>query len=79
MLDKQGVSYRSFWVANEIIVRSGGRPLVTSLAARDDVKVIEANDASNWLSATDATVADFDSVATLQANATNSPTRSSRT
>ncbi len=74
VLDKQGVSYRSFWVANEIIVRSGGRPLVTSLAARDDVKVIEANDASNWLSATDATVVDFDSVATLQANATNSPT-----
>ena len=73
VLDKQGVTYRSFWVANEIIVRSGDRPLVNSLAARPDVKVIEANDASNWLSSTDATVADFDSVATLQANATNSP------
>ena len=54
MLDKQGVSYRSFWVANEIIVRSGDRPLVNSLAARPDVKVIEANDASNWLTATDS-------------------------
>ena len=50
VLDKQGVTYRSFWVANEIIVRSGERPLVNSLAARPDVKVIEANDASNWLS-----------------------------
>ena len=53
-LDKQGVTYRSFWVANEIIVRSGDRPLVNSLAARPDVKVIEANDASNWLTATDS-------------------------
>ena len=39
VLDKQGVTYRSFWVANEIIVRSGDRPLVNSLAARPDVKV----------------------------------------
>ena len=53
VLDKQGVTYRSFWVANEIIVRSGDRPLVNSLAARPDVKVIEANDASNWLTSTD--------------------------
>ena len=50
MLDKQGVSYRSFWVANELVVHSGGRALVDSLAARSDVKVIEANDSSNWLS-----------------------------
>ena len=33
MLDTQNVSYRSFWVANEIIVHSGGRALVSSLAA----------------------------------------------
>ena len=52
MLDRQGASYRSFWVANEIIVHSGGRPLVNTLAARPDVKVIEANDASNWLAST---------------------------
>src|SRR5205809_2870093 len=51
-LDQQGVSYRSFWVANEIVVHSGGRALVNSLAARPDVKVIEANDASNWLAST---------------------------
>ena len=50
MLDAQGVSYKSFWVANEIVVHSGGRALVDSLAARSDVKVIEANDSSNWLS-----------------------------
>ena len=69
MLDKQGVSYRSFWVANELVVHSGGRALVDSLAARSDVKVIEANDASNWLSTTDASATEFDSVSTLQANA----------
>ena len=33
MLDQQGVSYRSFWVANELVVHSGGRALVDSLAA----------------------------------------------
>jgi len=54
MLDAQGVSYRSFWVANEIVVHSGPRTLVNSLAARPDVKTIEANDASNWLTTTDS-------------------------
>ena len=54
MLDAQGVSYRSFWVANELVVHSGSRTLVNSLAARPDVKVIEANDASNWLTSTDS-------------------------
>src|SRR5262245_22019536 len=52
MLDRQGVSYTSFWVANELIVHQGGRALVDTLAARADVKVIEANDASNWLEST---------------------------
>src|SRR5438067_3119114 len=65
MLKSQGVSYRSFWVANEIVVNSGGRALVDSLAARPDVSVIEANDASNWLLTTDNY--DFgDSVALLK-------------
>ena len=73
MLDQQGVSYRSFWVANELVVHSGGRALVDSLAARSDVNVIEANDSSNWLSSTDASATDFDSVATLQENASNRP------
>src|SRR5207247_3243402 len=52
MLDRQGVSYHSFWVANEIVVHSGRRALVDSLAARPDVKVIEANDTSTWLEST---------------------------
>ena len=34
MLDAQGVSYRSFWVANEIVVHQGGRALVDTLAAQ---------------------------------------------
>ena len=38
MLDTQGVQYRSFWVANELIVRSGGRALVNSLAARTTLR-----------------------------------------
>ena len=74
VLDKQGVTYRSFWVANEIIVRSGDRPLVNSLAARPDVKVIEANDASNWLTSTDSSSSE-----TRWAASRRSRTRSSRT
>ncbi len=73
MLDAQGVSYRSFWVANEIVVHQGSRALVDTVAGRPDVKVIEANDASNWLSTTDAATADFDSVTTVEANAPKSP------
>src|SRR6476646_11627055 len=52
MLDAQGVSYKSFWVANEIVVHQGSRALVDSVAGRSDVKVIEANDASNWTEST---------------------------
>ena len=66
LLDRQGVQYRSFWVANEIIVRSGGRPLVNTLAARADVKVIEANDASDWLESTAGF--ELDSLAILKAD-----------
>jgi subtilisin family serine protease len=66
MLDAQNVSYRSFWVANEIVVHSGGRALVNSLAERPDVKVIESNAASNWLES-DVAVA-FDSLAILGAD-----------
>src|SRR6185369_15878646 len=48
-LDSQGVSYRSFWVANVIFVHAGTRALVENLADRADVKQIEANDVSYWL------------------------------
>ena len=73
MLDRQGVTYRSFWVANELVVRQGSRALVDTLAGRSDVKVIEANDASNWLSSTDASTTDFNSLSTLKANAPKTP------
>ena len=53
-------------MANEIIVHSGGRPLVNTLAARADVKVIEANDASDWLESTAGF--ESDSLAILKAN-----------
>src|SRR5436190_4400388 len=66
MLDAQGASYRSFWVANEIVVRSGGRALVDALAARPDVKVIEANDASDWLTSTSGV--ELDSLNVLKAD-----------
>ena len=65
-LDAQGVSYRSFWVANELIVHQGSRQLVDTLAARPDVKTIEANDASNWLESTSGV--ELDSLAILKAD-----------
>ena len=34
VLDAQGVSYKSFWVANEIVVHQGSRALVDTLAGR---------------------------------------------
>jgi hypothetical protein len=40
MLDQQGVSYRSFWVANEIVVHQGSRQLVDTLAGRPDFMFI---------------------------------------
>ena len=69
MLDAQGVSYRSFWVANEIVVHQGGRALVDNLAGRADVKLIEANDASNWLESTAGV--ELDSLAILKADRPN--------
>src|SRR4029453_17603423 len=66
MLDAQNVSFRSFWGANEIVVHSGGRALVNSLAERPDVKVIEANDSSNWLESTAGV--EFDTLAILRAD-----------
>ena len=69
MLDAQGVSYKSFWVANEIVVHQGSRALVDNLAGRADVKVIEANDASNWLESTSGV--ELDSLAILKADRPN--------
>ena len=53
MLASRGISYRSFWVAN-VIMASGDRSLVDSLAARSDVKTIEASTKSNWLAGVDS-------------------------
>ena len=52
MLEAQGISYESFWVANVIIAH--GRPCCSSntLAARPDVKVIESNNAVELADAT---------------------------
>ena len=69
MLDAQGVSYKSFWVANEIVVHQGSRALVDNLAGRADVKLIEANDASNWLESTAGV--ELDSLAILKADRPN--------
>ena len=53
MLASRGVSYRSFWVAN-VIMTSGDRSLVNTIAARSDVKTLEASTKSNWLAHADA-------------------------
>src|SRR5688500_8610233 len=50
MLRERGVPFRSFWVAN-VIFATGDRAIVEDLSARADVKVIESNAKSNWLSA----------------------------
>jgi subtilisin family serine protease len=42
-LDAQGVSYKPFYIANKILVYSGGEALVLNLAARSDVAAITAN------------------------------------
>jgi len=47
-LDAAGVKYQSFWVANAILCE-GGRDLVNALAARADVRAIEANHPSQWI------------------------------
>ena len=68
LLQAQGVSYKSFWAANMIVAQSADRDLVKSLAARADVKVIESNAKSNWLSADQAAEAElaFDSVSMIE-------------
>ena len=49
MLTARGVSYKPFWVANMLVV-SGDRALVESLAARSDVRLIESNDSFKGIS-----------------------------
>jgi subtilisin family serine protease len=48
-LDAQGIQYRAFWGANALLV-SGGRELVTMLAGRTDVRALESNAPSRWIS-----------------------------
>ena len=66
------MSYQAFWVANVIAAKGVDRSLVNTLAARSDVNLIEANDASNWLTADTADYT-FDSVSMLEAAAPSSP------
>ena len=74
LLDAQGVSYKSFWVAN-LIIANGDRALVNSLAARPDVKYIESNDASNWLQGDQGAIAEyaFDSVSMVESEGPVNP------
>ena len=43
LLDKQGVSYRAYWIVNMITVEQGDGSLALELASRDDVRYIESN------------------------------------
>jgi len=43
VLDAQGVEYQAFYIANKILVRSGGEALALELAARPDVAQITPN------------------------------------
>ncbi len=42
-LDKQGVDYRAFYIANKILIRGGSQDLVIDLASRADVARITAD------------------------------------
>jgi hypothetical protein len=42
-LDRQGVTYEAFYIANKILVKGGNQALLTTLAARPDVAQITAN------------------------------------
>jgi subtilisin family serine protease len=42
-LDRVGVSYRAFYIANKILVQNGDQDLLTALADRPDVEKITAN------------------------------------
>jgi hypothetical protein len=44
-LDKSGISYRSYYIANKILVRSGNLSLMLDLAASPDISKITANHA----------------------------------
>lgn len=41
--DQQGLNYRSFYIANKILVRGGNRTLLLNIASRPDVARITAN------------------------------------
>ena len=47
-LKTQGVTYQSFWAAN-MIVATGDRQLVESLAARSDVARVDSNRPARWI------------------------------
>jgi subtilisin family serine protease len=49
MLDSSGIAYKSYWAANMLVISSGDRVLVQTLAARADVKSIESNAASKGI------------------------------
>lgn len=42
-LDRQGLSYRWYYISNKILVKRGNRPLILSLAQRSDVLKLTAN------------------------------------
>jgi subtilisin family serine protease len=43
LLDRRGFQYRSFYIANKVLVRAGTRELLEEIAARHDVARITAN------------------------------------
>lgn len=47
-LQAQGFQYKSFWAASAILAY-GGRDLLTTLAARNDVWAIESNEPAQWI------------------------------
>jgi subtilisin family serine protease len=47
-LEAEGVEYTSFWAAN-MIVAEGDMSLIQAMAARPDVKMIESDEASDWI------------------------------
>ncbi len=57
-LAARGVPYQAFWAANMLVV-TGDRSLVESVAARSDVRIIESNKPEKWV--------EEDSVANLSA------------
>jgi subtilisin family serine protease len=68
-LEARGATYQSFWAAN-MIVATADRALIESLAAREDVAMIDSNNAARWIEPPD--LADF-SVAPNTPSVPNSP------